>query len=488
MGEKLDIQELNKELEYVKSVQVKRVATIKSQLSDELPTISPIINRLTFLPTYNTPTFAVDFEARGIFNPAFAEKLTDSNLKFIILHECEHLLLRHIDRYLFYKKLTKDDIKNPLKHAEFSDFKYFNIAADAYINESIKDNTSFDIFEGGIFYDNYVKNNLLLSKKQFESMSAEELYLLVKDFEENKPKQNGDSSFKMFSSESGDSSSEDSSGSSSGSDSSTDSEQSSGEGEASTSSNLADDLNEISNAYGDNGKSEEQLRNESEARSDSLEKAIKESKRNSATYGFDGGTRQLGEFAMTHNNIDFNKILRDFSYEVSGRSSHHRTWRRQNKYYRDIYPHSKGRMKDKQKDIIVSIDTSGSIDIDKVSRIFSLVDSINKVFSVGVKYFFFSHRTSKIYRFNGSMEDFRKNFENHYGGGTQSYAALYNGKIDKEAEGFVFISDFELNTEEFLKVDNFKKKYVLIDISDSSCYGNNIAQHNLKYGKLVNFY
>jgi predicted metal-dependent peptidase len=81
--------------------------------------LAPALAALTLVESDVVPTAGVDTRGRVYVNSAWASKLTEGQVRFVILHECLHLVLRHWER------------------RGGRDPWLFNAAADLVINEAI---------------------------------------------------------------------------------------------------------------------------------------------------------------------------------------------------------------------------------------------------------------------------------------------------------------------------------------------------------------
>lgn len=419
--------------------------------------LAPILNNIRFKMSNKIPTAAVDASGRGLFNPDFAETLSDSELRFVIAHEALHVLLCH------HKRSQK---------IEHVDNRLFNIAADCYINENLKTSTSYMAPEGLVDYELISKQlGEVYSYATMLEESTEDLYdrLAANGGGNNgggtSGSGNGDKGDGDPGSSAGDGESEDgddTSGSTSGDGSESESGSSSGSGNT-----LEGDIQQdeaIGEAYGDS----------SERESKQMEEAVEQAdKRLDAGNGAGLGTGSGADFDIISKvlSVDASKILSRFTYKVSGRSTVCRSYRRPSRRYREIYPISAGKTRRAKRDVVFSIDVSSSMDAEKISKAVAFLVSLGREFTVGSKFMFFNGEHSDIYEFK-SMEDFRNKLMASYGGGTSLDAALYDNKIDEVADGVVIISDMQFfeKISDGLLSDRVRCPYMLVgvDVADPS--------------------
>lgn len=407
--------------------QQKRIEGIIEDLSMQYYNIVGILNKIDFKPTVYVQTAGVDKYGRGVYNPAFTKKLTKSELQFVIMHEVYHVILRHMTRF----EAVYDNIKSEseLSYAEL--LRVFNIASDAFINENLKKSKTF---RKGVLNDvidfEVISNNTGISVDEIEKMNSEQVFEKLLESQQQNESYNGGSGQGCESSDEVSDSSSDKSNSDS---------YSSQQGSGDSSDSLSGDIltEEITDkVFGDLNEFEK------EKLSDKLERAICGAVGNSAGYGGESKNIKIVEKAC---NANLEDILNDFVYKVSGRGESVKTYRRPNKYYRNIYPYTKGRIRNGQKDIVFSIDVSCSMDVDKISKSVAFIESYQKKFGVGAKYYFFSYRYSEVYEYT-NKESLLKNLQSNYGGGTSIEAALRDGEgaaLKDIANGIVVVSDME---------------------------------------------
>lgn len=392
------------------AAQVKRVNDVIDYLAMTYYNIAPLIHNMKMRPSNDIETLCVDSYGRGLFNPSFVSSLDVYQLKFVLMHETYHVLLRHMDRF----KEIQDKFE---KIPQSIKSKAFNIAADAYINDNIIKSNRFSIVEGCIDFE-FIQDNYNISYDRFKSMNTEDLYsIIVKKLNSNNDSNGGGSN--NFS-------------------------------DCGNESSLIGDINseeKIAEVFGSDNK----------AQSDEAKDIIRAA---------DGhfNDHRIVDIVEKNINIDWDKILDKFIYNISGRGDLNRTWRRQNKRYRDIYPYSKGKMKNTVKDILISIDVSGSMDENKLASAASVVERLSRKYSVGIKYILFSDFRTQVFEFT-SIDGLKNNIRKYCGGGTSFKAAIKEGNI--EQNGIVVISDMGFDTrcgENIVILNNLGIDYFLIDV------------------------
>lgn len=392
------------------ATQVKRVNDAIDDLSMTYYNIAPLIYNMKMRPSARIETLCVDSYGRGLFNPIFVSNLDVYQLKFVLMHETYHVLLRHMNRF--------DKIKDKCNNIPLSTkSKAFNIAADSYINDNLIKSNRFCAIDGCVDFD-FIRENYNVSYEEFENMNTEELYYVIL-----KESVNNNSDCGICSS---------------------DSENGSGL--------LGDIYNaeKIEEVFGDSYKVQ----------------GVKAKNKASEAAGSCMSDNDIIEINEKNTNVDWEKALNKFAYSVSGRGEYNRTWRRQSRRYRDIYPYSKGRMKNTVKDILISIDVSDSMDANKLATAVSVVEKLSKKYSLGIKYSLFNCYHTPVYEFT-SIQDLKNRIKKNCGGGTYLQAAIRNGNI--EQKGIVIISDMEFNNYceyNINMLNNLNKDYFLIDVKE----------------------
>ena len=409
------------------AAQVKRVNDVIDYLAMTYYNIAPLIHNMKMRPSNEIKTLCVDSGGRGLFNPSFVSNLDVYQLKFVLMHETYHVLLRHMDRF----KEIQDKFE---KIPQSIKSKAFNIAADTYINDNLINSNRFSTVEGCIDFE-FIKDNYNISYDRFKSMNTEELYsIIVKKLNNNNDNSSDDGSNNFP--------------------------------DCDSESSLMGDINnkeKIAQAYGDGG---------TKVQSDEAKGIIRAA---------DGhfNDHHIVNIVEKNINIDWDKILDKFIYNISGRGDLNRTWRRQNKRYRDIYPYSKGRMKNTVKDILISIDVSGSMDENKLASAASVVERLSRKYSVGIKYILFSDIHTQVFEFT-SIDELKSNIRKYSGGGTSFKQAINEGNI--EQNGIVIISDMEFGTrcgENIVTLNNLGIDYFLIDVGYKCLTNTNKSEYEI---------
>ena len=407
------------------TAQVKRVNDVIDYLAMTYYNIAPLIHNMKMRPSNEIETLCVDSGGRGLFNPSFVSSLDVYQLKFVLMHETYHVLLRHMDRF----KEIQDKFE---KIPQSIKSKAFNIAADAYINDNLIKSNRFSTVEGCVDFE-FIKDNYNISYDNFQSMNTEELYsIIVKKLNSNNDSNGGGGSNNLPDCDS-------------------------------ESSLIGDIHNEekIAEVFGSGGTQSDETRGIIRAADGHF------------------NDHHIVDIVEKNINIDWDTILDKFIYNISGRGDLNRTWRRQNKRYRDIYPYSKGRMKNTVKDILISIDISGSMDENKLASAASVVERLSRKYSVGIKYILFSDIHTQVFEFT-SIDELKSNIRKYCGGGTSFKQAINEGNI--EQNGIVIISDMEFGTrceENIVTLNNLGIDYFLIDVRYKCLTNTNKSEYEI---------
>lgn len=392
------------------TAQVKRVNDVIDYLAMTYYNIAPLIHNMKMRPSNEIETLCVDSGGRGLFNPSFVSSLDVYQLKFVLMHETYHVLLRHMDRF----KEIQDKFE---KIPQSIKSKAFNIAADAYINDNLINSNRFSTVEGCVDFE-FIKDNYNISYDNFQSMNTEELYsIIVKKLNSDNNNSNDGGSNNLP--------------------------------DCGSESSLIGDIHneeKIAEVFGSGGTQSDETRGIIRAADGHF------------------NDHHIVDIVEKNINIDWDTILDKFIYSISGRGDLNRTWRRQNKRYCDIYPYSKGRMKNTVKDILISIDVSGSMDENKLASAASVVERLSRKYSVGIKYILFSDIHTQVFEFT-SIDELKSNIRKYSGGGTSFKQAINEGNI--EQNGIVIISDMEFGTrceENIVTLNNLGIDYFLIDV------------------------
>lgn len=442
---------MQKTIDVVASKQKKRIDNTIDKLAITYCSISPIFYNMQFIPTNSIPTLAVDENGRGIFNPDFVEGLDFYELKFVLMHEASHVILKHIQR--FKNEEAIDELPYYMDDDLANRFHIFNIAADAYINDNLSRSKEFKALNGLIYFKQ-IEDQLGIKYEKFSKSCTEEIYrmLLEKQEEQNK------------------------NSSPDGSNNSNENSQSSNNGNP----NFTDGT-ESTSLYGDiSNRSKIDKEYMKQNSSDFKESKRKASKVRDLVDKIVGNGEELQQLEQlfSNANVNWEQILDKFIYNISGRGVEHKTWYRPNRYYKDVYPMSKGKLKNKSKDVLVSIDISGSMDAEKIAKVISIIEKMNKKYSVGLRYSLFNTT------FTGSKElvsvdNLKKEIYKNCGGCTRINAALLDGHINEA--GIIIISDMKFDVEESrIKdiIEGTNKEYFLIGIDKTN--GDNYLLSSVK--------
>lgn len=495
--------------------------------------MTPILKNLEFKPSAHVPTMGVAANGWGVYNEDFVNQLSDSELKFVLLHEASHILLKHPQRSAKYSGIDPKDLG---KTKDISDidpeamrkFEFMNIAEDAIINDNLTHTTPFTMVEGGVTMS---KVSTMCRNKKIEELrklSAEEICDLLLANPENQKQGNGGNSNNNSSNSNGNSSNsqnnsqsgqnsqqqQDSSGSGDNQDNNenngnSNSDNSQGQGEqqqqqqgsgsgSNGSQEQSDSDSNEQNSNGSSGNNNDSYAAKEQKLQQAIKKAYKHRNPNTnmpnaveeaiARATNDSGSRadfelpsppgtghsnehRVLEDAYKRNNINWKKVLYALTQKMSGKNERSRSWRRPSRKYRDIYPISQGQARNKKKSLVFSIDISGSMDAEKTSRAMDTVESYAKHNDLNFKYYFFDTRYSAIYTFK-NIEDFKYNLANAGSGGTDYNAALRIGDPSFHPDGLVVISDMEfgdIDTKLIEKLVN--KNFVFLDVGGSYSYG-----------------
>lgn len=424
---------MQKTIDVVASKQKKRIDNTIDKLAITYCSISPILYNMQFIPTNSIPTLAVDENGRGIFNPDFVEGLDFYELKFVLIHEASHVILKHIQR--FKNEEAIDELPYYMDDDLANRFHIFNIAADAYINDNLSRSKEFKALNGLIYFKQ-IEDQLGIKYEEFSKSCTEEIYRMLLEKQEEQKKNPSNPN-----------------------------------GDSNSDENSQDSSNNGSPLYGDisnRSKIDKEYREQNS--SDFKESKRKESKVRDLVDKIVGNGDELQQLEQifSNANVNWEQILDKFIYNISGRGVEHKTWHRPNRYYKDVYPMSKGKLKNKSKDVLVSIDISGSMDAEKIAKVISIIEKMNKKYSVGLRYSLFNTT------FTGSKElvsvdSLKKEIYKNCGGGTKINAALLGGQINEA--GIIIISDMEFDVKESrIKdvIEGTNKEYFLIGIDKTN--------------------
>lgn len=434
---------MQKTIDGIASKQKKRIDNTIDKLAITYCSISPILCNMQFIPTNSIPTLAVDENGRGIFNPDFVEGLDFYELKFVLMHEASHVILKHIQR--FKNEEAIDELPYYMDDDLANRFHIFNIAADAYINDNLSRSKEFKALNGLIYFKQ-IEDQLGIKYEKFSKSCTEEIYRMLLEKQEEQKKNPSNPN-----------------------------------GDSNSDENSQDSSNNGSQLYGDisnRSKIDKEYRKQNS--SDFKESKRKTSKVRDLVDKIVGNGDELQQLEQlfSNANVNWEQILDKFIYNISGRGVEHKTWHRPNRYYKDVYPMSKGKLKNKSKDVLVSIDISGSMDAEKIAKVISIIEKMNKKYSVGLRYSLFNTT------FTGSKElvsvdNLKKEIYKNCGGGTRINAALLDGHINEA--GIIIISDMEFGVEESGikdKIEGTNKEYFLIGIDKAN--GDNDLLNSVK--------
>lgn len=395
------------------------------ELKREFHTSAPLIDSIKFKRDdwFDAPA-CVDEMRRGLYNPkVFIETGMDkkADIKFIAFHEIMHVLLNHVARY----KILKE--KYPSKK---HDFWWMNIATDAHINENLAN--YFNYMPSDCITFDTVTKLTGIKRDKLKDMSSEEIYLklLEKASESNGQGQSGDGAGNGGEGE-GDMPKRPQNNSGLGGDGDESSQGNgqpqNGQGQIPTSGSLA----KINEEFGD----------DSSDNSDSLDDGIFgdgfESGMDAST---STGTKDYYVIEkIVTKTLNWRAILKKFSAMASGKNEVHRSWRRPNKRYLDTHPFSKGRVQSKTQKVLLSLDSSGSIDVNDVSKACALVKQLFESTNVEIDYCYFDTGCTKPTRLN----NIKQIYDTYKcGGGTSLEAALEHAE---EYKGIVIVGDMEFS-------------------------------------------
>lgn len=389
------------------------------ELKREFHTSAPLIDSIKFRRNdwFDAPA-CVDEKRRGLYNPkVFIETGMDkkADIKFVAFHEIMHILLNHVARY----KILKE--KYPSKK---HDFWWMNIAADAHINENLAN--YFNYMPSDCVTFDTVTKLTGIKRDKLKDMSSEEIYLkLLEKASENDGQGQPD----------------DGSGSNDGKGDMPKRPQ--------NNPNLEGDGDESSRGSGQPQNSQSQIPTsgslakineefgDSSDDSDSPDDGIFD---DSLESGMDASTSSgtkdyyVIEKIVTKT-LNWRAILKKFSAMASGKNEVHRSWRRPNKRYLDTHPFSKGRVRAKTQKVLLSLDCSGSIEVDDVSKACALVKQLFESTNVEIDYCYFDTECTKPTRLS-NIKQIYDTYE--CGGGTSLYAALEHAE---EYKGIVVVGD-----------------------------------------------
>lgn len=140
---------------------MKKLQKAKAGMMLDEPFFADIMCRMEWVESKDCPTMGTDGK-KFFYGTDFVEKISPDELKGVILHEVYHVILSH-----------------PFRRSE-RDPELWNIACDLAINGQIK-SLGYKLPEGGLFPPDNLKDK-----------SAEEIYKILQQQEENKDKKDGE--------------------------------------------------------------------------------------------------------------------------------------------------------------------------------------------------------------------------------------------------------------------------------------------------------
>lgn len=141
----------------------KKLIRAKVQLQNEKPFFAYLIMNMKFIEKKEISTIGVDSKGNCYYSPKFIDELGEAELKGVLAHEVLHLVLEH---------LSRGDGLNQ---------KVFNISADLCINDILKQN-GFVLDERGLIPNYYHSYTIKLSDeteykiKDIDKKTAEQIY------------------------------------------------------------------------------------------------------------------------------------------------------------------------------------------------------------------------------------------------------------------------------------------------------------------------
>lgn len=163
-------------------VDKKLVKALMSFTYDSRPFWTLLAMRLKRVPSKNLESFCTVVTANAVelhYNPAFVQKHEQSFLKYMFLHECLHLIYRHMFRFSFSKDMVDVGyLKNnpPKVYKPIAPVKSADIAADLAANRDLF--MMFPDYQGyGVKHDDIQQ----FAMKDFANASAEDIEKYVLD-------------------------------------------------------------------------------------------------------------------------------------------------------------------------------------------------------------------------------------------------------------------------------------------------------------------
>ena len=163
-------------------VDKKLVKALMSFTYDSRPFWTLLAMRLKRVPSKNLESFCTVVTANAVelhYNPAFVQKHEQSFLKYMFLHECLHLIYRHMFRFSFSKDMVDVGyLKNnpPKVYKPIAPVKSADIAADLAANRDLF--MMFPDYQGyGVKHEDIQQ----FAMKDFANASAEDIEKYVLD-------------------------------------------------------------------------------------------------------------------------------------------------------------------------------------------------------------------------------------------------------------------------------------------------------------------
>ena len=404
-----------------------RVRSIINEVGRSYPMLSLIASKLNVKFDESTPFIAaVDKLGRMIINTDAVAEFDEPQLKFVVMHELFHVMLKHFER--------ADRISDGSRR--FSP-RLWNTATDMLINHNLSSHLKASI--DGMVTTNVVSEMTGIAPSALIEMSAEEIYDKLATAE--------DAMEQIRAISMGGHSEDGSSNDSDGDDSAT------GNGPMPIDDAFSEEsADAIGKAFG--------AKREEENGSDHAQKPQQ-------VNDYDQTPRDVDVIhdVISHE-IDWKKELRSFIFdEVKGKSKRVKTWRRPSRKYSSITPISKGKLRTKKESILISVDASPSMDVDAMSAAASTINDIVKGLRVDADYRFFGESHSNV-RHYSSHSGFKRNYEEYARGThhTSLRAAIDTSGID--AMAVIVIGDMAFQKCDFKQmIEDAGAKLVFVDIS-----------------------
>lgn len=417
--------------------QEQRIQNALDRIAQTRPNLAFTVLNLKFKETKSIPTLAVDFHGHGLFNGDFVADLSSEELNFVLLHELSHVTLKHIKRFLALENISYRDFLTSKERDLRKKFRIYNIAADTIINENITA-TSPDCQAPDACYDREtIKDEfgITFTDEQFGQLTTEQLFEMLENAEET----------------------------TGGESSSSDDNQTIDNEQQQQGDGRKKDLEEIAKEFNTDQSNDEDKdsNNTDDTRDNNIEKFGNLPLSDSNELG-----KVLTPKATVINAEKLAKEIRNSASSIATQGTRKYSYRRPNRRYRKIYPYSKGDIKTSPKDIVLSIDVSGSIEDDDVNAIVSLVNELAKHYNLSFYYGFFNTTTTELERYT-TQDKFVSDMENVKGGGT-SWCAAKDEKITAGCHTLIIVSDMNFDTPEREILDDIKAapyKTILADIS-----------------------